>query len=278
MMRFMTSVALFFSLSCSAAIAQTSFSHAWEDRVKATSAAQPGWVVPVVAPSSVLVQLARVDFVRQYTSTKTLTCNYDNGKGVNLIPFARTEFDINLPPYIQHNTPKVADGAGDFSVVGKYRPFAGNKEGGNYSTAVQLAFTVPTGSYKNGTAVSTITPTVVGGKGFGRFDVQSAIGAVLPTSSVPTIGRTISWNTVAQYKVGNYFWPELEVNSSYYHGGANDGKNQTFLTPGVMMSKIKLGSDPKSRLGLILGTGMQIATSSFHSYNHGLVITGRISF
>jgi Putative MetA-pathway of phenol degradation len=278
MIRFKTSVALFFSLSSSAAIAQTNFVHAWEDRVKATSAAQPGWVVPVVAPSSVIVQLARVDFVRQYTSTKTLTWNYDNGKGVNLIPFARTEFDINLPPYIQHNTPKVADGVGDFSVVGKYRPFAGNKEGGNYSTAVQLAFTVPTGSYKNGTAVSTITPTVVGGKGFGRFDVQSAIGAVLPTSSVPTIGRTISWNTVAQYKVGNYFWPELEVNSSYYHGGANDGKNQTFLTPGVMMSKIKLGSDPKSRLGLILGTGMQIATSSFHSYNHGLVITGRVSF
>ena len=152
------------------------------------------------------------------------------------------------------------------------------RRAGNYSTAVQLAFSVPTGSYKNGTAVSTITPTVVGGKGFGRFDVQSAIGAVLPTSSVPTIGRTISWNTVAQYKVGNYFWPELEMNSSYYHGGANDGKNQTFLTPGVMMSKIKLGSDPRSRLGLVLGTGMQIATSSFHTYNHGLVMTGRVTF
>ena len=93
-----------------------------------------------------------------------------------------------------------------------------------------------------------------------------------------TIGRTIAWNTVAQYKVGNYLWPEVEVNSSYYRGGANDGKNQTFLTPGIMMSKIKLRRDPRDRLGLVLGAGMQIATSSYHSYNHGLVITGRITF
>ena len=279
-MRLTISFALFFSLGCccSAVSAQTGFFHAWEDRVRATSAAQPGWVVPVVTPSSVIVQLARTDFSRQYTSTHTMTWNYDNGKGVNLIPFAATEFDINLPPYIQHNTPAAKDGAGDFSVVAKYRPFAGNAERGNYSTAVQVAFSVPTGSYRNGTAVSTITPTVVGGKGFGHFDVQSAIGTVLPTSSVLTIGRTISWNTVAQYKAGKYLWPELEVNSSYYHGGANDGKIQTFLTPGLMVSKIKLRGDPKDRLGLIFGGGMQIATSKYHSYNHGLVLTGRITF
>ena len=76
-------------------------------------------------------------------------------------PFGRTGLDINLLPRFQPNTPKSMDGAGDFSVIGKYRPFAGN-ETGNYSTLVQVAFSVPTGSYKNGTAVSTITPTVVG--------------------------------------------------------------------------------------------------------------------
>lgn len=256
---------------------QSNFFEAWEARVRATSARQPAWPVPVVSPASVIVQLARVDFVRQYTSTHTTTWNYDNGKGVNLIPFARTEFDINLPPYIQHNNPKVQDGAGDFSVVAKYRMFAAN-EGGNYSTAAQVAFSVPTGSYKNGAAVSTITPTLIGGKGFGRFDLQSALSAILPTSSSATIGRTISWNTVAQYKVGKYFWPELEVNSSYYRGGPNDRKNQTFLTPGMMVSKFKLQSEPTGRLALMFGVGMQIATSSYHSYNHGLVMTGRLTF
>lgn len=255
---------------------QGNFFQAWEARVRATSARQPAWPVPVVSPASVIVQLARVDFVRQYTSTHTTTWNYDNGKGVNLIPFARTEFDINLPPYIQHNNPTVQDGAGDFSVVAKYRMFAANE--GNYSTATQVAFSVPTGSYKNGAAVSTITPTLIGGKGFGGFDLQSALGAILPTSSSATVGRTISWNTVAQYKVGKYFWPELEVNSSYYRGGPNDGKNQTFLTPGMMVSKFKLQSEPTGRLALMFGAGMQVATSSYHSYNHGLVMTGRLAF
>jgi hypothetical protein len=269
--------AVFVLLGSSVTVAQTVFFKAWEERVRATSARQPAWPVPVVAPSSVIVQLARVDFVRQYTSTHTETWNYDNGKGVNLIPFARTEFDINLAPYIQHNTPKVKDGTGDVSFVAKYRMFAAN-EGGNYSTAVQVAFSVPTGSYKNGVAASTMTPTVVAGKGFGKFDIQSAIGGVLPMSSALTIGRTISWNTVAQYKVGKYFWPELEANASYYHGGPNDGKNQTFLTPGLMVSKIKLRQNPKDRLGLVFGAGMQIATSHFHSYNHGLVLTGRLTF
>jgi hypothetical protein len=265
------------SLLPSTVLAQSSFFKAWEDRVRATSAKQPSWPVPLVGPPSTIVQLARTDFVRQYTSTHTLTWIYDNGKGLNLIPFARTEFDINLPPYIQRNTTKAADGAGDYSMIAKFRPFAAN-EGGNYSSLVQLAFSVPTGSYKNGTAVSTITPTVVLGKGFGKFDVQSALGGVLPTSSVPQIGRTIQWNTTAQYKVGKYFWPEMEANASYYHGGTNDGKSQVFLTPGLMVSKIKFLKDPKDRLGLVLGAGMQIATSSYHSYNHGLVLTGRIVF
>ena len=269
--------ALFVLLGSSLGHPQAGFFRAWEDRVRATSARQPAWPVPVVAPSSVIVQLARVDFVHQYTSTHTETWNYDNGKGVNLIPFTRTEFDINLPPYIQHNMPKIRDGAGDLSFVAKYRVFAAN-EGGNYSTAVQVAFSVPTGSYKNGTAASTMTPTVVAGKGFGKFDLQSAIGGVLPMSSALAIGRTISWNTVAQYKIGKYFWPELETNASYYHGGSNDGKNQVFLTPGLMVSRIKLRQDPKDRLGLVFGTGMQIATSHFHSYNHGLVLTSRITF
>jgi hypothetical protein len=268
---------LLLSFAGSVMHAQNGFFQAWESRVRATTARQPSWPVPVAAPTAVIVQLARTDFVRQYTSAHTTTWTYDNGKGVNLIPFARTEVDINLPPYIQHNSPKVQDGGGDFSFVAKYRMFAAG-EGGNYSTAVQMAFSVPTGSYKNGAVVSTITPTLVGGKGFGRFALQSALGASLPTSSSATLGRTVQWNTGAQYRVGKYLWPELEVNSSFFHGGSNDGKNQTFLTPGMMVSKIKLRSDPKDRLAVIFGGGMQIATSSFHSYNHGLILTGRLAF
>src|SRR5260370_42625720 len=88
---------LFCSLAPSTVVAQTDFLHAWENRVRATSAKQPAWPVPVIGSSSTIVQLARTDFVRQYTSTHTLTLNYHNAKVVNFIPFAHTQFDINLP-------------------------------------------------------------------------------------------------------------------------------------------------------------------------------------
>jgi hypothetical protein len=270
-------LAIFMWFASSVVVAQSGFFKAWENRVRATSAQQPAWVVPVFSPSSVIVQLARIDFMHQYSSTHAETWNYGGGKGVNLIPFARTEIDLNFPAYIEHNSPALRDGATDFSIAAKYRIFAAS-EGGNYSTAAQVAFSVPTGSYKNGTAVSTITPAFIGGKGFGPLVIQSALGAVLPTSSSSTIGRTILWNSVAQYKVGKYFWPEVEANASYFHGGSNDGRTQVFVTPGLMVSKIRLWPDKGSRLGLVLGSGMQIATSHYHSYNHNLILTGRLTF
>lgn len=270
-------LALFMWFGSAAVLAQSGFFKAWESRVRATSARQPAWVVPVFAPSPVIVQLARFDVMHQYTSSHAETMNYGGGKGVNLIPFARTEFDINLPAYVEHNSAKVRDGATDFSVAAKYRMFAAAEEG-NYSTAMQVAFSVPTGSYKNGTAASTITPSFIAGKGFGPLAIESAIGGVLPTSSSSTIGRTVLWNSVAQYKLAKYFWPELEANATYFYGGVNDGRSQVFVTPGVMVSKIRLRPGTGSRLGLVFGSGMQIATSHYHSYNHNLVLTGRLTF
>jgi hypothetical protein len=250
----------------------------YEHRVSQTSAQQPAWPVPVVAPASIITQLVRFDFVRQYTSSHTLTQIYGNGKGFQFIPFYRTEVDVNLPPLVEHNNSKVADGAGDFSMVLKYRLAAGNDKHHNYSISVQVQGVGATGSYKNGTLRNQINPAVIAGKGIGRFDVQSSIGGVLPVGSIHTAGRSIVWNTVGQYKATNRLWLEAEVNSTFYHLGPNDGRNQTFLTPGVMTSRIPLTREKANRLGLIFGTGMQIATSSFHAYNHGLVITSRVIF
>jgi hypothetical protein len=269
-----------FSLLPSTLSAQNGFFDRWEDRVNATLAKQPSWPIPVIAPSSQMVQLVRFDVLRQITPTHTDTVNIDNGKGLNLIPYANTEIDITLPPLILHNNDKVVDGTGDFSVVYKYRPFKSSSEAHNFSLGGQVLFTVPTGSYKNGTAVSTIQPTVLGGKGYRRFAVQSAIGGVLPNSSVASIGRTIAWNTTAQYHIGKCFWPEIESNASYFHLGPNDGKTQNFLSPGMMISKIKIGKNPnpRDRLALVIGGSMQIATSTYHAYNHALVFTSRFAF
>ncbi len=262
---------------CAGQSPSPSFFTNWEDRVRSTLAQQPSWPIPLVTASSGLLQVARTDVVRQIAPAGTDTWNYDNGKGVSLVPWYNLEFDALAPPYVQHNS-KAEDGFGDFSMLLKYRVVAANEEGGNYSLSVSLTGTLPTGSYKNGSLASTVTPIVCGGKGFRMFDVQSSIGVVLPAGYTAKLGRVVAWNTVAQYHLIKFLWPEIESNATFYHGGANDGHVQNFVTPGLMLSKFKLERDPRNRLGLIFGGGMQIATSQFHTYNHGLVLTTRLLF
>ena len=46
----------------------------------------------------------------------------------------------------------------------------------------------------------------------------------------------------------------------------------------MMVSKINFRHTPNNRLALTFGAGFQIATSTFHSYNHALVFTSRFAF
>lgn len=256
------------------------FFNQWEARASATQAKQPGWAVPLVTTYTGLIQVARTDIVRQIAPALTTTWNYDNSKGLNLVPWANTELAFNLPPYIQHNSTAV-NGFGDVSFLGKYRILSGNAQHGSYTLSAWVLATIPTGSYKNGSTDASVAPTLGAGKGFGKFDVQSTLGATLPTGNpaISTAGRPVVWNTVAQYRFGKLFWPEIESNATFYKGGTNDGKTQEFITPGLIVGKCALHpSDPKSRPGLAFGAGMQIAASRFHSYNHGLVMTARWIF
>jgi hypothetical protein len=259
--------------------AQDGFVAKWQKRASETQSKQPSWSVPLVAPYPMLIQVFRTDITRQITPTLTSTWNYGASRGLNLIPGFGSEFDFYYPPYIQHHTPAAKDGFGDVGFLYKYRFLSANEKNGNYMLSAQLVATIPTGSYSNGSTDASVSPTLLGGKGFGRFDVISSLGATLPTGDTTKLGRTVAWNTTAQYHVGKYFWPELESNASYFYGGKNDGKSQNFLTPGVTLSKFKFHpNDPHSRPGLALGGGMQFATSKFHTYNHNLVITARLVF
>jgi len=252
----------------------------WSERTNATQSRQPSWAVPLVTTYTGLFQVVRTDILRQIAPAHTDTWIFDNGKGLNLIPTGSTEVDINLPSYIKHNSTAV-DGWGDFSVLGKYRLASGNAQHGTYTVSTWVLATFPTGTYKNGSTKPSLQPNVGGGKGFGNFDVQSSIGATLPTGNpaVNSSGRPILWNAVAQYRVGKLFWPELESNATFYKGGTNDGKTQEFITPGLIIGRCGLHPDnPKSRPGLAFGAGMQIASSHFHTYNHELILTARWIF
>lgn len=266
------------SLSLPSLFAQGSFTARWAQRATQTQSMQPAWPPPLVTTYVGLIQVARVDFTRQTASNLTQTWSLDGSKGLYLIPFARTEVAVNLPPYLVHSVPTAANGAGDMSFLLKYRFLAGNASHGSYVVSAFLPATLPTGSYKNGAADATISPSIGLGKGFGRFDVQSTLGATLPVRDTVTLGRTIAWNTAAQLHVAKSFWPEVEFNSSYYKGGPNDGKNQTFATPGMLFAHKLHPSNERSRLGICLGAGEQIATSHFHSYNHEIAVTTRLLF
>lgn len=259
--------------------AQDNFFEKWEARASKTQSQQPSWSVPLVAPYPMLVQVFRADFVRQITPSRTSTWNYGFSRGLNLIPGFNSEFDVYYPPYIQHNSPTAKDGFGDVGFLYKYRILSANEKRGNYMLSAQVNATIPTGSYSNGSTDASVNPALLAGKGFGRFDVISTLSGTLPTENTDTLGRSIAWNTIGQYHLGKYLWPEVESNATWFYGGKNDGKMQNFLTPGITTTRFKFHpSDAKSRTGIALGAGMQIASSHFHTFNHGLVFSCRFIF
>lgn len=255
-----------------------SFWGQWEARTSATQAKQPAWPPPLVTTYVGLIQVYRADFVRQTASNLTTTWNLDGGKGLNLIPMANTEVDVNLPGYFDHSSPKVVDGAGDMSFVLKYRFLSGNAQHGSYDICAFLVGTIPTGSHKNGSTDASVGPNFGVGKGYKWIDLQSTFGGTLPVEDTAKLGRTAIWNTTLQAHVAKYFWPEAELNTNWYRGGANDGKHMIFVTPGMLFTKKIHQEEPKSRLLVCVGAGEQIAVSQFHTYNHEIAVTSRLVF
>jgi len=245
----------------------------WLNHVTEIQAAQPHWVTPLVTVTPRLEQEFRTDYVDQagLPNGKELT-NYGNGKGLELIPFDPVEVIINVPPYLVHHNPKIDNGFGDFSALVKYRILSANEKEGDYILSVFLGVSIPTAQDGNGTAATVYSPSISGGKGFGDFDVQSTFGLTIP--DVSQKGTTIKWDTAFQYHIQRLFWPEVEFNYFHYTGGADVGKDQLFITPGLVLGRIPL----QDRLGLTLGAGMQIAASSYHKYDHAWVLTARLPF
>jgi hypothetical protein len=260
-------------------VAQDNFFTTWEKRTSRVQSQQPSWSVPLVAPYPMLIQVMRADFTRQVTPALTDTWNYGGSRGLNLIPGFNSEFDVYYPPYIQHNVKTAKDGFGDVGFLYKYRIYSRNEKNGNAMVSAQLTATIPTGSYSNGSTDAAVSPTLLTGKGFGHFVLISCAGGNFPTGDTAKLGRTVAWNTSAEYRIHRFFWPEVEDNATFFFGGKNDGKMQNFITPGATFSKFKFHPEnPTSRPAIAFGAGEQIATSQLHTYNHNLVLTARFLF
>jgi len=66
----------------------------------------------------------------------------------------------------------------------------------------------------------------------------------------------------------------VEINSTFWRDGAKAGKNQVFVTPGLIVGRIPLNR----RVALVFGGGFQIATTRYHAYSHSAVFTLRVPF
>ena len=265
---------LFLFISADVTLAQDGYFADWFDSVDKTQAEQPHWVTPIATTTPRLEEEVRYDQFWQVNAKGATTDNYDGGKGLELIPTEHIEVIFNTPPYIDHNASDAKNGFGDVAFLVKYRLLSANEKKGNYILTAFFAWSLPTGEYKNGNLCAIITPTIAYGKGFGHFDEQGTFGIGIPVGNTAQVGRTYAWNNTFQYHLLRKLWPEVELNSTFFQEGKNDGKNQNFVTPGLVIGRLHLWN----RLGFTIGGGYQIATTHFHTNNHNAILSVRFPF
>jgi hypothetical protein len=271
----------------------------WLDMVSASQAAQPSWMTPLVTVTPRLEQEFRWDFYDQKNGTGTQGngqrfINYGGpgGARVELIPSYNWEVIVGAPPYMTASGPRgTAQGWGDWpAFLVKYRFISANKDNGDYIVTAFFQMSDPLGTpgvISNNVQVA--QPTLAFGKGWGDFDIQSTLSTQIPVDSIgpaPKTGTTLSnfgdpflWNTAFQYHLFKYFWPELEVNYTYWPNGIHAGWNQVLLTPGLILGRFQIGNDTPTRpINLIIGAGYQMAVTPNPVTQNNFVGTVRVTF
>ncbi len=278
---FLCAVAVAISLRSERALAQKTLLDWYQAQAASTQKNQPQWATPLVTTSPRIEQGLRTDFVRQTTADGQTTWNYGNTNGLQFIPFRRIELRLSPPPYMTHSNRSIEDGFGDVGFRMKYRLYGSNEEHHNAIATVFLRASVPTGKSGNGSCCATLAPTLELGKGIRKVALTTSLGGSLPVTNATKLGRQIAWNNAVQLHATKLLWLETEFNSTYFLGGKSDGKTQTFVTPGLIVSRIPLvrGRDGKrDPLLLSVGAGEQIALTHFKTYDHLPIFTARLRF
>jgi hypothetical protein len=248
----------------------------WFARVTKIQSEQPHWITPMTTVTPRLEEEVRYDQSWEHTSGSSRETSFGGGKGLELIPCENVEIILGVPAWISHNKSADADGFGDESFLMKYRIASANEENGDYILTAILQLQVPTGSKDNTSDNYTVTPTIAGGKGWGDFDVQSTLGLFIPDNGTAPkkAGTPLQWNTAFQYRLIKVLWPELEVNYTYWANGEHTGKEQVFLTPGLIIGRLPIWQ----RVGLTIGLGYQVALTSDPTFNHNFIVSARLPF
>jgi hypothetical protein len=254
------------------AFAQSDGSPRWLERASITRARQPAWVTPLITASANLEEAFIYDISRKVPTNGIPLVTAGSNRGIQFVPFGALQITLATTPYEFHNNTHVNSGFGDTQFSFKYRLASSNSEHRDFAVSIASGVSVPTGSYQNGQHSGTLTPTVLGEKALGAFNVQTTIGIQIPLNDTYLTGQQYASNTALQYRLRKRLWPELEVNAMGYKGGPSDGRKQTFLTPGLFVGRVPLNRN----MGLTFGVGMQIATTRYHTYNHSLLFSVRL--
>ena len=278
--------------------------HSWIDMVNASQAAQPHWMTPLVTVTPRLEQEIRWDAYDQQNGAgsqgnhqRLLSDGGPGGPRVEIIPTYNTELILAAPPVISASGPRgTQTSPGDWpAFLVKYRFISAPEQSGNYIVTGFFQMSVPSG-YGAGISNNVLVaqPTLAFGKGWGDFDIQSTISVQVPVDSYhclpagPTLctavpktgtfvgnfGDPILWNTAFQYHLWQFFWPELEVNYTFWPNGTHAGVNQVLLTPGLILGRFKLAE----RENLIVGAGYQFAVTNNPVVANNWVVTARLTF
>jgi hypothetical protein len=239
----------------------------------------------MVTTTAMLEERVRFDTAFQHAGNRADTTNIDGGKGVDLIVGETTEIQIAAAPYVIRTTPS---GKGELSGFNdwpffriKERVFSSPEDAGDYVVSAWVQTEAATGIAALTTHAFTVLPTLGWGKGVGPFVVQGTFGAVIPTADENTLGTQLASNWAFQYHLWRVLWPQMEINWTHYLDGQHGGKDQVFLTPGVVVGRFSL----TDRLKFTVGAGYQFAVAPHYqaspllpAYNYAWLVTARLSF
>jgi hypothetical protein len=255
----------------------------WFPRVTEIQSEQPGWMTPLVTVTPRLQEQLRYDQLWQSQPNGIATDNFGGSRGLELIPWYNIEVILGIPPWLAHNgaiqhptktSKPPTDGWGDETFLVKYRLLTANAEHGDYIVTAFMGFSAPTGDDGNSSGHALFTPTLAFGKGLRNFDLQSTVGVTVPNGGLGRLGMPVAYNTAFQYRIMKFLWPEFEVNYTWWPDGQRKGQSQVYLTSGVILGTIPI----HDRIGVIIGSGYQVAVTKQPASNHAVILTARIPF
>jgi hypothetical protein len=264
------------TVACCCARGRQSFYQKFRAHNADMTAVQPTWMGPLIQSDARLSQAVRLS-VSNANAPGAQIIGYGNNHGVSVIVARRFQFDYDPPSYFRNHSDAMRDGFGNSGVQVKYRIASGNAQHGNFAVSAILFHGFGTRSYQNDMLTAYNCPKLASGIAFGRFNLQSVLEGLLPAGKIDAQGRAIGWDVTAQVHPTTHAWLDVENNATYNLGGNYDGTMQNFITPAAFYMVRRANWPPEHSI-VVFDTGMQIATSRCHFYNHNLISEMRITF